>query len=175
MQLAATVESCVEDSSLLSAVLETNRQQKELLFRKLWQRWQAQMQGKTVALWGAAFKPGTDRIDNAPSLELMQALWAQGVKVRLYDPKAMPRVVERFGARSDLSCCDDPYQALEGADALLIVTEWKEFWSPDFSRIATLMPSKLILDGRNIYDPSYMRSLGFSYIGIGRSSQVLTD
>ncbi|MEH6469918.1 MAG: nucleotide sugar dehydrogenase [Halopseudomonas sp.] len=171
MQLAETVESCVEDSKLLSAVLETNRQQKELLFRKLWQYWQADLGGKTVALWGAAFKPGTDRIDNAPSLELMQALWAQGVKVRLYDPKAMPRVEQRFGTRSDLRCCDDLYQALEGADALLIVTEWKEFWSPDFERVAQLMPSRLILDGRNIYDPAYMKSLSFNYIGIGRSSE----
>ncbi|MFT6917006.1 MAG: UDPglucose 6-dehydrogenase [Motiliproteus sp.] len=170
MQLAKTVEHCVEDSFLMSAVLETNRQQKELLFRKLWQYWQADLNGKTVALWGAAFKPGTDRIDNAPSLELMQALWAQGVKVRLYDPKAMGRVEQRFGLRADLLCCDDPYQALESADALLIATEWKEFWSPDFARIATLMPSKLILDGRNIYDPGYMKSLGFNYIGIGRSS-----
>ncbi|MEH6826033.1 MAG: nucleotide sugar dehydrogenase [Motiliproteus sp.] len=174
MQLAKTVESCVEDSSLLSAVLETNRQQKELLFRKLWQFWEANLRGKTVALWGAAFKPGTDRIDNAPSLELMQALWAQGVKVRLYDPKAMARVEQRFGKRQDLCCCDEPYQALEGADALLIATEWKEFWSPDFARIATLMPSKLILDGRNIYDPVYMQSLGFTYIGVGRSSAFLT-
>lgn len=170
MQLAKTVEHCVEDSTLMSAVLETNRQQKELLFRKLWQYWQADLNGKTVALWGAAFKPGTDRIDNAPSLELMQALWAQGVKVRLYDPKAMGRVEQRFGPRKDLLCCADPYQALEGADALLIATEWKEFWSPNFARIATLMPSKLILDGRNIYDPGYMRSLGFNYLGIGRAS-----
>ncbi len=174
MQLAETVESCVEDSFLLSTVLKTNQQQKELLFRKLWQHWQADLAGKTVALWGAAFKPGTDRIDNAPSLELMQALWAQGVTVRLYDPKAMARVSERFGARDDLVCCDDPYQALEGCDALLIVTEWKEFWSPDFDRIASLMPSKLILDGRNIYDPCYMRSQGFEYIGIGRSSRFCT-
>lgn len=174
MQLAETVESSVENSSLLRTVLDTNQQQKELLFRKLWQHWQAELQGKTVALWGAAFKPGTDRIDNAPSLELMQALWAQGVRVRLYDPKAMPQVVERFGERDDLVCCDDPYHALEGVDALLIVTEWKAFWSPDFDRIATLMPSKLILDGRNIYDPAYMRSLGFDYIGIGRSSLFST-
>jgi len=174
MQLAKTVESCVEDSRLMSAVLDTNRQQKELLFRKLWQYWQAEMRGKTVALWGAAFKPGTDRIDNAPSLVLLQALWAQGVKVRLYDPKAMARVEQRFGQRADLCCCDDPYHALQGADALLIATEWKEFWSPDFSRIAQLMPSKLIVDGRNIYDPSYMKSLGFTYIGVGRSSGFLT-
>lgn len=171
MQLAETVESCVEDSSLLSTVLKTNQQQKELLFRKLWQHWQADLSGKTVALWGASFKPGTDRIDNAPSLELMQALWAQGVTVRLYDPKAMARVAQRFGDRDDLLCCDDPYHALEGSEALLIVTEWKEFWSPDFDRVAELMPSRLILDGRNIYDPSYMKSQGFEYIGIGRSSR----
>ena len=170
MQLAETVENCVEDSFLLSTVLKTNQQQKELLFRKLWQHWQAELNGKTVALWGAAFKPGTDRIDNAPSLELMQALWAQGVNIRLYDPKAMGRVIDQFGQRDDLVCCGDPYQALEGSDALLIVTEWKEFWSPDFNRIAQLMPSKLILDGRNIYDPVYLRSQGFDYIGIGRSS-----
>ncbi|WP_421869919.1 UDP-glucose dehydrogenase family protein [Motiliproteus sp.] len=172
MRLAEAVEERVEDSYLLSTVLQTNQQQKEVLFRKLWQLWQADMQGKTVALWGASFKPGTDRIDNAPSLTLMQALWAQGVRVRLYDPKAMSNVAAWAGERDDLDCCDGLYQALEGADALLIVTEWKEFWSPDFERMAQLMPSRLILDGRNIYDPGYLQAQGFRYIGIGRSNGV---
>ena len=173
MQLVETVESCVEDSYLLRTVMETNRQQKEVLFRKLWQLWQADLQGKTVTLWGAAFKPGTDRIDNAPSLELIKALWAQGVRVRLYDPKALEQVKERFGERADLCYCDDMYQALEGSDALMIATEWKEFWSPDFTRVAELMPSRLILDGRNIYNPAYLKGMGFRYYGIGRSSESI--
>ena len=175
MRLAETVESCVEDSYLLSTVLDANQQQKEVLFRKLWQHWRADLKGKTVALWGAAFKPGTDRIDNAPSIALLTALWAQGVSVRLYDPKANDRVAERYGSRADLVLCDEMYQALEGADALLVVTEWKEFWSPDFERIAELMPSRLILDGRNIYDPHYLKVEGFTYFGIGRSSAALVE
>ncbi|WP_210397597.1 UDP-glucose dehydrogenase family protein [Motiliproteus sediminis] len=170
MRLAETVETEVEDSYLLQTVLESNEQQKEVLFRKLWRHFDSDLAGKTVAIWGAAFKPGTDRIDNAPCLLLLEALWAQGVAVRIYDPAALESLRRHFGERQDMRLCDSAYQAAEGADALLIVTEWKEFWSPDFERLAELMRNPLIFDGRNIYDPGFMREIGFTYRGVGRSS-----
>ena len=173
MRLAETVEAKVEDSFLLQTVLDTNEQQKEVLFRKLWRYFGTRIAGRTFALWGAAFKPGTDRIDNAPSLQLLEALWAQGARVRVYDPKASALLAQRFGPRDDLVLCDSAYAALEQAEALLIVTEWKEFWSPDFERMARLMPNRVIFDGRNIYDPAYMKEIGFTYYGVGRSSEYV--
>jgi len=171
MRLAATVEAAVEDSFLLQTVLDTNEQQKEVLFRKLWRHFDTRVEGKTFALWGAAFKPGTDRIDNAPSLQLLEALWAQGATVRIYDPKAGRQLAQRYGERADMVVCSSAYAALEGAEALLIVTEWKEFWSPDFERMGQLLRNRVIFDGRNIYDPAYMKEIGFAYFGVGRSSE----
>ncbi|WP_207063975.1 UDP-glucose/GDP-mannose dehydrogenase family protein [Motiliproteus sp. SC1-56] len=170
LQLAATVEENVEESFLLRTVLDTNEQQKEVLFRKAWTHWQTRMRGKTVALLGASFKPNTDHIDNSPALVLMEALWAQGVTVRLYDPKALERVKAHYGPRDDLVLCDSLYQAAEGSDALMIATEWKEFWSPDFERLGELMKARLIFDGRNLYNPEFMKELGFTYFGVGRST-----
>ncbi|MCW8883725.1 MAG: UDP-glucose/GDP-mannose dehydrogenase family protein [Motiliproteus sp.] len=171
--LAETVEQQVEDSFLLKTVLHTNEQQKEVLFRKLWRYWQTDLKGKTVAIWGASFKPNTDSIDNAPSLPLMEALWAQGVRIKLYDPKAMPRVSECFGSRADLELCNSAYEATSQADALMIMTEWKEFWSPDFERLKGMMKEPLIFDGRNLFDPQYMKELNFKYFGVGRNSESL--
>ncbi len=173
IRLAEAVEEQVEDSFLLKTVLDTNQQQKEVLFRKLWRHWDTELRGKTVAVWGGAFKPNTDSIDNAPSLLLMETLWAQGVRVRFYDPKAQAKIKEYFGDRNDLELCETAYDAVEGADALMIVTEWKEFWSPDFGRLARLMNEPLIFDGRNLYDPLYMKQLGFRYFGVGRSSEYV--
>ncbi len=171
IQLAETVEERVEDSFLLKTVLDTNEQQKEVLFRKLWRHWNTELKDKTVAIWGASFKPNTDSVDNAPSLQLMEALWAQHVKIRLYDPKALPKVKQRLGERERLYYASSAYDAAAGADALLIVTEWKEFWSPDFERLGQLMTDRLVFDGRNLFDPQYMKQLGFRYFGIGRSSE----
>ena len=171
ISLAKTVEDKVEDSFLLKTVLDTNEQQKEVLFRKLWRYWDTGLKNKTIALWGGAFKPNTDSIDNAPSLLLMEALWAQGVNIQLYDPKALPRFQEYFGERDGLTLCASAYEAANGADALMIVTEWKEFWSPDFDLLGNLLNERLIFDGRNLFDPSYMKQLGFKYFGIGRSSE----
>jgi UDPglucose 6-dehydrogenase len=173
LQLAATVEENVEESFLLKTVLDTNEQQKEVLFRKAWTHWGTRLEGRTVAMLGASFKPNTDHIDNSPSLVLMESLWAQGVIVRLYDPKALGRVADHYGERGDLVLCDSLYQAANGADGLMIVTEWKEFWSPDFERLGALMKARLIFDGRNLYDPEYMKELGFTYFGVGRSSEFV--
>lgn len=168
MSLADTLESSGVGSELLEQVLLINERQKEVLFRKLWQHYRTDLHGKTVTLWGAAFKPGTGRIDNAPALKLLDALWAQGVTVRVHDPKALPTLRAHYGERADLLLCDDPYEAARGADALMLVTEWKDYWSPDYPRLRSLMAQPLLLDGRNILDPDFVRSSGFVYYGIGR-------
>lgn len=156
-------------SALLEQVLEINEQKKETLFRKLWSHFRGELAGRRVAIWGAAFKPGTARIDQAPVLPLLRALWAQGVEVRLHDPAALPALAAAVGEQPLLTlCADDPYAACEGADALLLVTEWKCYWNPDWARLAAGLRERLILDGRNIYDPDYVAGQGLTYRGIGR-------
>lgn len=168
MSLVDSLESSGVGSDLLEEVLAINERQKELLFRKLWNYFNTDLQGKTFAIWGAAFKPGSDRIDNAPVLRLLQALWAQGAKIKIHDPKAMPALHKWAGERDDLELSETPYDALKDADALLLVTEWKNYWTPDFAQIKASLKQPVILDGRNIYDPDYVRSLGFTYFGVGR-------
>lgn len=168
MSLADTLHDSGIGSELLDQVLLINERQKEVLFRKLWRHYHTDLAGKSVALWGAAFKPGTDRIDNAPSLKLLAALWAQKVTVRVHDPKALPALRKHFGERPDLQLVDDPYQAAQGADALLLVTEWKQYWAPDFVRLRQLMRTPVLLDGRNVLDPEFVRQSGFIYYGVGR-------
>jgi UDPglucose 6-dehydrogenase len=168
MSLADTLQASGVGSELLEQVLLINERQKEVLFRKLWQHYRTDLRGKTVTLWGAAFKPGTGRIDNAPSLKLLDALWAQDVTVRIHDPRALPTLLEHYGERPDMVLCEDPYEAAKGADALMLVTEWKDYWSPDYPRLRALMAQPVVLDGRNILDPEFVRSSGFVYYGIGR-------
>lgn len=168
MSLAHSLESSGVGSELLEEVLAINENQKELLFRKLWHYFKTDLKGRTFAIWGAAFKPGSDRIDNAPVLRLLEALWAQGAKVKLHDPKAMPALSEWAGLRDDLILSDTPYDAVKEAEALLLVTEWKAYWTPDFAQIKASLKQPVILDGRNIYDPAYLGSLGFTYFGVGR-------
>lgn len=162
-------------SALLEQVMDINEQKKETLFRKLWSVFEGDLSGKTVAIWGAAFKPGTARIDHAPVLTLLEALWAQGANVKLHDPAAIPALHAAVGVRDDLMTFDeDPYQACVGADALMLVTEWKAYWNPDWHRLASLLSAKLILDGRNIYDPAFVASSGLYYRGIGRRADPMT-
>lgn len=168
MSLAQTVSGVGIKSKLLEQVLQINEDQKEVLFRKLWQYFNCDLQQKTVAIWGAAYKPNTNKIDNAPSLKLLEALWAQGVTVKLYDPKALVKIQQRYGNHPQLILCEEAYQATVNADALLILTEWKEFFSPNFFKIKQNMRHLLIVDGRNIYDPLVIKSKGFDYIGVGR-------
>ncbi|MDR5898262.1 nucleotide sugar dehydrogenase [Halomonas vilamensis] len=169
MRLADVQSSSGRASALLEQVMDINEHKKETLFRKLWSHFDGQLAGKTVAIWGAAFKPGTARIDQAPVLTLLEALWAQGVHVHLHDPAAVPALEEAVGPRDDLiTFSDDPYLVCEGADALLLVTEWKIYWNPDWLRLSELLSAKLVLDGRNIYDPSFVASCGLTYRGIGR-------
>ncbi|WP_227369534.1 nucleotide sugar dehydrogenase [Halomonas sp. M20] len=169
MRLADVQMATGRESYLLEQVLDINENKKETLFRKLWGHFHGQLEGRTVAIWGAAFKPGTARIDHAPVLTLLRALWAQGVHVRLHDPAALPAVRAEVGDHPLLTlCANNPYEACEGADALMLVTEWKPYWNPDWRRLKEMLGAKLILDGRNIYDPSYVAARGLIYRGIGR-------
>ncbi|MDR5865779.1 nucleotide sugar dehydrogenase [Halomonas koreensis] len=169
MRLADVQSASGRHSALLDQVLDINEQKKETLFRKLWAHYHGRLEGRTVAIWGAAFKPGTARIDHAPVLTLLRALWAQGVRVRLHDPAAVPALRERLGDHPLLELFEgDPDQALEGADALMLVTEWKAYWNPDWPRLASALAGRLLLDGRNIYDPAHVAGMGLHYRGIGR-------
>lgn len=168
INLVDTLEATGVGSTLLSQVIKINERQKEYLFRKLWQHYRTDLKGRTIAIWGAAFKPDTGRIDNAPILKMLDALWAQGAKVRVHDPEALPALLERFGHHPGLHYASHPYAAAEGADALIVLTQWKSYWSPDMNRLAAIMRQPVLLDGRNIYDPGVVREHGFTYYGVGR-------
>lgn len=169
MRLADVQSASGRESALLEQVLDINEHKKETLFRKLWAHFHGQLEGRTVAIWGAAFKPGTARIDHAPVLTLLRALWAQGVAVRLHDPAALPALRAEVGEHPLLTLCeDDPYDACDGADALMLVTEWKCYWNPDWRRLGERLSERLVLDGRNIFDPAYVAARGLVYRGIGR-------
>jgi len=124
------------------------------------------LKGRTIALWGLAFKPRTDDMREAPAIPIIEKLLAQGATVRAYDPAAAPVAKRIFGDR--ITLCEKSYDALAGADALAIVTEWNEFREPDFEKMRALLKSPVVFDGRNIYSPGQMRELGFTYFSIGR-------
>ena len=155
------------DASILAAVESVNNRQKQVLFHKIKAHF-GDLRGKTLALWGLAFKPNTDDMREAASRVLMESLWLAGAKVRAYDPIAMPECRRIYGERADLTLCKTGPEALLGADALAIVTEWREFRSPDFEHIKGTLRSPAIFDGRNLYDPEQMQKAGFDYYAIGR-------
>jgi len=159
-------------SELLKAVENVNRRQKHVLFSKLNRFFNGQLRGKTFAVWGLAFKPNTDDMREASSRELVEELWNAGANVRAYDPVAMQEALRLYGERADFVLCERAEDALEGADALVIVTEWREFRSPDFEQIKKLLKSPVIFDGRNIYDPALMKRFGLEYFGIGRGASL---
>jgi UDPglucose 6-dehydrogenase len=161
------------DAQLLKSVEAVNKRQKTLLFRKLSAFFKGDLKGKVIGVWGLAFKPNTDDMREAPSRDLMEALWQAGAKVRAYDPVAMVEAKRIYGDRPDLALVDSAEAALKGADVLVVVTEWQEFRSPDFDYIRDTVRHQVIFDGRNIYDPALVRSFGLRYHGIGRGEPLV--
>jgi len=157
---------------ILEAVEAVNSTQKHRLFELLDAHFRGELAGRTIALWGLAFKPNTDDMREAPAQVLMERLWQAGARVRAYDPEATREAGRLFGARDDLVLCNSPYDAIADADALVIVTEWKAFWSPDFERIRSSLRHPVLFDGRNIYEPKDVEAAGIAYYGIGRGRSV---
>ena len=155
---------------ILHAVEEVNKTQKSVLLQKITKRFGNDLKGKHFALWGLAFKPGTDDMREATSRVVMEGLWSKGATVTAYDPVAMKETRHIYGERSDLRFADNPLNALQDADALVIVTEWKAFKSPDFNIIKSRLKQPVIFDGRNLFEPASIAALGIEYHGIGRES-----
>ncbi len=151
---------------VVEAVEAVNQEQKQILFRKIEAHFDGRLAGKRIAIWGLAFKPRTDDMREATSLIVIEKLLAAGARVRAYDPEAMDQAREMLGDRVELAT--NPYIALEGADALVIVTEWNEFRAPNFERMKKMMAGAVIFDGRNIYSPAEIARHGFVYFAIGR-------
>ena len=154
------------DFKILSAVMNVNELQKEVLFHKLKAYFNGDLKGKTIAVWGLAFKPETDDIREAPAITIIGMLRAEGAHIKAYDPEAMPNFQNLV--TNEIDYCDNQYQALEGADALALITEWSAFRSPDYQRMKSLMKSPVIFDGRNLYNVKDMKEMGFVYDSIGR-------
>ncbi len=159
------------EARVLAAVEATNAAQKRKL-HELLERHFGDLAGRTIAVWGLAFKPNTDDMREAPSRTLLEQLWAGGARVRAHDPEAHAETRRIHGERADLVLCDSQYDALEGADALVVVTEWKAFRSPDFERVRGLLRTPVVFDGRNIFDPRAVEAAGLAYYGIGRGRSV---
>jgi UDPglucose 6-dehydrogenase len=159
--------------AILDAVEAVNERQKHVLVNKLRHVFGAKLNGRCIALWGLAFKPNTDDMREAPSLVIIDDLLAAGATVRAYDPIAMTEARRLLGARAGLTLCTGVYEAAQGADALLIATEWQEFRSPDFDRLKQLLRQPRIFDGRNLYDPGLLARLGIEYHAIGRGLKAV--
>jgi UDPglucose 6-dehydrogenase len=170
--LARSAQEHAFEAELLNAVEAVNTRQKSLLFGKLSQFFAGKLAGKTIAVWGLAFKPNTDDMRAAPSRSLMEALWAAGAHVRAYDPVAMDEARRIYGERADLVLAKSAKEALSGADALAIVTEWQEFRSPDFETIKSELSHPAVFDGRNLYDPAFVQRFGLKYYAIGRGDSL---
>ena len=168
--LVHTAQQVDYDALLLQSVDTVNNMQKATLYSKLSVHFggKAQLKSKTIAVWGLAFKPNTDDMREAPSRTLMEALWASGAIVQAYDPVAMVEAERIYGDQAGLKLCVDKYAALHGADALIICTEWKEFRIPNFAEMAINMNSKIIVDGRNLYQPQKLQAEGWTYLSLGR-------
>jgi UDPglucose 6-dehydrogenase len=156
------------ESPLFNAVENINLRQKHLIFNRM-KKYFGDLENKVIALWGLAFKPNTDDMREAPSKVLLESLWRVGAKVQAYDPIAMSQARKIYGKRKDLNLCKTAEDTLEGADVLVIVTEWDEFRHPDFGLIKSKLKNPLVFDGRNLFSPQKMQDLGIEYIGIGYS------
>ncbi|SFG92411.1 UDP-glucose dehydrogenase family protein [Neptunomonas qingdaonensis] len=170
--LARTADSVGYDAQLLKAVEAVNYRQKETLFTKLERAFDGDLAGKTIAIWGLSFKPNTDDMRAAPSRVLMESLWAAGAKVVAYDPEAMNETHRIYGKRDDLSLVGTREIAAEGADALVICTEWKAFRAVDFSWLKAKLNFPVIVDGRNLYNPEDVKKAGLMYYAVGRGDSL---
>ncbi|MFM5247327.1 UDP-glucose dehydrogenase family protein [Aeromonas caviae] len=160
------------EAPLLRSVEKVNDRQKHKLIERLHQHFGADLSGRTFAIWGLAFKPNTDDMREAPSRVLMEAIWTAGGKVQAFDPEAMTEATRLYGLRDDLTLCGTQEAALQGADALLVCTEWQQFRAPDFELIQQTLKQAVIIDGRNLYDPARLRQRGFTYYAIGRGDSL---
>jgi UDPglucose 6-dehydrogenase len=166
--LVKTAEQMGFDPLLLNAIEARNKAQKRVVFEKLNDHFQHNLKDKTFALWGLSFKPNTDDMREAPSRVLMEALWQSGAKVQAYDPAAMEETQHIYGQQPLLQLCGTKEAALNNADALIIMTEWRQFKAPDFELLKNTLKQPVIFDGRNLFDPARMKEKGFTYKGIGR-------
>lgn len=170
--LVRTAQNIDYKPALLEAVESVNYAQKQKLFFHVNNHFNGDLKGKTVAVWGLSFKPQTDDMREASSRVLMEALWQAGAKVQAFDPEAMEECQRIYGTRDDLSLMGTKESALQGADVLVICTEWSQFRAPDFDLIAEKLSHKVIVDGRNLYDPALLKKRGFAYYAIGRGDSV---
>ncbi len=171
--LAHTAYEAGYTPELLEAVESVNARQKRVLVERVRAHFGDEgLAGRTFGLWGLAFKPNTDDMRDAPSRVIMEALWSAGAQVQAYDPEAMDEAERLYGGRSDLELCENLYDAVEDADALIVCTEWQVFRSPDFERIRDALRHPVVFDGRNVYPPSVMEALGFIYYGMGRGESI---
>lgn len=156
------------DFRILNSVIEVNSAQKTILLPKIEEYFKNDLKGKTIAVWGLAFKPETDDIREAPSIDMMEAMLKKGANLQVFDPEAMPNIQKRFGDK--LNYADSMYAALDGADALLICTEWSIFRTPDYDKLKQLLKNPVVFDGRNLYNVNDMETEGFTYVSVGRKS-----
>ncbi|SFU33409.1 UDP-glucose dehydrogenase family protein [Halomonas korlensis] len=172
--LARSAADVDYQAELLNAVESVNRRQKKNLFTKLSQVFDGDLTGKTIALWGLSFKPNTDDMRDAPSRTLMEAVWNAGGRVQAFDPQAMKECRRIYGERDDLTLVADRIQAVKGADALVICTEWKDFRTVDFEWLKSNLATPVIVDGRNLYDPQTVKRAGLLYYAMGRGDSLKT-
>lgn len=177
--LARTAQQHQYDARLLNAVEAVNESQKGHLFELIQRHYDLGedegVRGKTFAVWGLAFKPNTDDMRAASSRRLLEQLWGAGALVRAYDPEASHEAHRIFGEREDLVLCESATAAVQGADALVVVTEWKQFRSPDFARLQAALGDAVVFDGRNLYEPADVEAAGLAYYGIGRGRSVRAE
>jgi UDPglucose 6-dehydrogenase len=173
--LERTAKQMGYKAELLNAVENVNDRQKQVLFNKVFKHYKGDLQGKIFALWGLAFKPKTDDMREAASRVILEALINAGAAVRAFDPEAMDEAKRIYGDKQGLTLVKMAEEALLGANALIVVTEWKNFWSPDFDLIKNSLKDPVIFDGRNLYQPELLKKQGITYYAIGRGIKNISD
>ncbi len=177
IDFSRTLEQSLDRPSLLGTVMNINQHQRELMFRKVWRYFKGDLAGRCFAIWGASYKPGSASVQGSAVHPLLQALWAQGASTVVYDPMAGKNLADHYADQPLLSIASSQADSLQGCrhqgvDALLLVTAWSEFSAPDYALLKRSLRSPVIIDGRNVYDPAFMKSEGFVYLGIGRGDII---